>query len=317
MNKIDDEAFRWVVRQETGPLSTEEQGKLDAWLAQSRRHHGAYIRAHAVILYCKRVGSLGRGVPLSSLQRDLANPGRRRLLTAAASVTTVAGVGLWLGRGWIEELESSARYVTRVGEMRSVVLADASELLLNTATEVLVRYGHGAREVRLLHGEALFTVAQALRPFTVHVGDWVLLTANATFAVRDDATGIDLKVKGGDVEAQPRSGNATSQRLTGNQEASLREQGVAEVRTVRQAELDRRLAWRKGLVIFDGESVREAVAQMNRYTTRKIELEGLPIFEQPVVGVFHSTDTAPFVAMLERQLGVHAVERGNEIVLRY
>ena len=48
MSNIDHQALEWLARQARGPLAAADQAALDAWLAASPRHQGAWLRAHAL-----------------------------------------------------------------------------------------------------------------------------------------------------------------------------------------------------------------------------------------------------------------------------
>jgi transmembrane sensor len=314
-NETDLEAFRWVVQIEQGPLSAEQQREFDTWLASSPQHQGAFIRAQAASLHFDRVGALagGRGVSSPPPQP---NGTRRRLIAATLSATSFMGVGAWLGRQWIEDAWRGERYVTNVGQVRRVALADGSELLLNTATEIFVRYGRNRREIRLARGEALFSVARDIRPFALLVGEWMLRAARAAFTVRQGVV-MNITVTEGNVDVLSANSRIIQepQRLIANQEAIVGAGGVAELQRVSDAELGRRLAWRAGMVVFDGQPLHEAVAEMNRYSARRIVCDDPVISERHIVGAFGMTDTETFVSMLETQFGLEAVSDGNVVRL--
>ena len=51
-NAIYKEAAEWTAK--GGELSAEELAILEAWLAEDRRHLGAYLRARAVLLLVEK-----------------------------------------------------------------------------------------------------------------------------------------------------------------------------------------------------------------------------------------------------------------------
>jgi transmembrane sensor len=312
-NETDLEALRWVVLSEEGRLPPERQRELETWLALTPKHRGAFIRARAASLQLDRLGALAAGRGVLSPQP---NGARRKLLAAALSATSLVGVGAWLGRQWIEDTWLSERYVSRVGQVLPVALSDGSKLLLNTATEVFVRYGRNRREIHLARGEALISVALAVQPFTVHVGEWIVRAVSAVFAVRQ-ATVINIAVTEGNVEVLSADSDAIreTQRLTANQEVLVGASGVWQVQQVAGAELGRRLAWRTGMVVFDGQPLHAVVAEMNRYGARQIVCDDPVLCERRIVGVFGTTDTDTFVSMLETQFGVEAVSKGTTVHL--
>ena len=57
---IDAQAAEWAARVDNGPLSAEEQGVLELWLAGDTRRLGAYAKARAVFAHVQRARALGR-----------------------------------------------------------------------------------------------------------------------------------------------------------------------------------------------------------------------------------------------------------------
>ena len=199
-NEIDLEAYHWVLQQERGPLSAEQQRLFDMWRAKDSRHEGAFHRAQAGILHLNRLAALAGGRNI--FEAAPVNGARRKAIAAALSAVSLVGVGAWLGWGWLPG--TRMRYATDVGQMRKVVLTDESEIVLNTTTEVFVRYTSGRRDIRLV-GEALFTVAKEVaRPFEVRVGEWLVKAVGTVFAVRGgDVDVVHVTVTEGMVEMRP------------------------------------------------------------------------------------------------------------------
>jgi len=314
-SKIDREAFVWVARQELG-LTPKEQRKLDAWLARSPEHPRAFLHARAWTEHLERIAALHRASP----EQIVVSPptlNRRALLVTGVSAVATAGLAVLLAKEWLAPQVRMERHETRMGQVSKVALLDTSELLLNTATRVLVGYGPARREARFVRGEALFTVRSDPRPFIVHVGDWVLRTAGAAFDVRQNVQSFAVAVSEGSLEVLHAVARRAGQlQLAANQEATLGSGEAAQVHPVSGTEIERRLAWRTGMIIFNGQSARDAVAEMNRYSTRKIVLPDLPISRQPLLGSFRISDSDAFVSMLQVTLGLQAVASESEIVLQ-
>jgi transmembrane sensor len=93
-------------------------------------------------------------------EEERRRPVLRWMAGLAASVIVAAGLDWWL------TLSRPDQFQTKVGEQRSVLLADGSRVTLNTASRIEVRLQADQRVVQLLQGEALFEVAHdAQRPF--------------------------------------------------------------------------------------------------------------------------------------------------------
>lgn len=310
-NQIDLEAFRWVVLIEEGPLSAEQQREFEAWRARSPNHEGAYIRAQAINIRYDRLAALagGRGVVDPPAHPDMA---RRRALAATAAAMGLMGVGAWLGKRWIGDAEYAERYVSNVGQLRKIALADGSALLLNTVSEVFVR---SRREIRFVRGETLLSIAFNTRPFIVRVGEWIILATQAAFAVRQSAA-IGIMVTEGSAHVLSTDSRIKPMPLFANQETTLRAGSVPEVLHVSDAEIGRRLAWRAGMVIFDGQPLHEVLVEMNRYSKRPIVCDDPALSERHIIGVFRVTDIERFISMLQTQYSVQAISDGTTVRLR-
>jgi transmembrane sensor len=325
LNEIDLEALRWLALMERGALSPEEQRRFSAWVAADIRHQGAIIRAQAASLRLDRLAAFagGRSVvePFRHEQSFLQkNTTRRRMIAAAVSAAGLMGIGAWLGRGRIEEMRGGGtRYASSVGELKNVVLADGSVMTMNTQTELRVRYTLERRDIRLIRGEAMFAVMHdAKRPFTVRVGEWSAVAVGTAFAVRQlDEPTTDVTVTEGIVQLLPVDRNVSEARhLTANQKALIGPGGKIEVGQVSDSEIGQRLAWRTRLVVFTGEPLRQALAEMNRYSHLRVVVDDPELAERRIAGVFSTTDTQTFVSAMTTTLGVEAVRSGNAVLLR-
>ena len=316
VNEIDLEACRWVVVLERGPLSTAQQLEFDRWLASDIRHQGAFWRAQAA---CRSFDQLGAVAGTRTFSLAATPVTRRRVIAAALSAASLAGVGAWLGTDWFAN--SPMRYTTAIGEERRVVLPDRSEMVLNTATDLFVRYSRSHRDVQLTRGEVLFTIAQDLaRPFVVRTAQWLVRAIEPSdFAVRaGDVDSIRVTVTDGNVEMlSVASGEAQEpQRLPAQHEATVGRSGIVQLRPVSSQEIQRQLAWRKGMIVFDGEPLHEAIVEMNRYRVLPLLIEDPALAEQRIVGAFPMHDPDAFLSALQASLGVRPLSTSRGVLLR-
>lgn len=318
-NKTEIEAFRWALLVEKGTPSAELQNELDSWLTASTLHQGAYARARAMLLHLDRLGALAGASylpepPVSSRVT------RRMVLAASLSAIGLIGASGWLASDWISKASGDARYMTDIGELRTVRLPDGTVMTLNTATEACVKYRRAQREVRLTRGEVLFEVAHESRPFLVRVGELTVRAVGTAFAVRREILRGEstVTVTEGTVQILPLA-RATkpsiAQLLAADQEALLTEDSIVAVQVVPPAEVARRLAWRRGMLIFNGQSLQAAISELNRYTHHEVVVTDDRLAVRPVLGVFRTTDTQTFLASVEFTLGARAVNTANGKVL--
>ena len=299
---IDDAAAAWVAREDRGQLSNEDQAALDVWLHADPRHAGALLRARAIGLSSQAASALGRDFDPRRFTSSTRRPpvqkslSRRQLMAwsggAAACGATVAAVGF--------TLTAPTAYATERGQMRLVPLPDGSTVLLNTASRATVSYSKTRRLVRLLEGEADFTVlSDQGRPFIVEVGDRQIETAEGGgFRVRKlGREPIDLLVHQGVVQI----GNDQIGRrdvLRSDTQITL-ESGRdgrrdSLPRHVSPTVINRELAWREGKISFEGESLEQAASAFQRYSNVRILIADPTLAREPVSGLFSANDPVGF-----------------------
>jgi transmembrane sensor len=352
METISELAARWAVRADAGALGPDEQRELETWLAADSRHRGAYVRARAQWVDLDRLAALQGSASGATESSRVAQPvaeepapepaaaragvgarpearraplPRRQLLVAGIAAMGVLGGGL----SWLILREAQERYTSGIGEVRRIALEDGSTLLLNTASEVTVRLTTQQRDIRLVRGEALFEVAHdKSRPFIVHANDTAVRAVGTAFAVRLDAAQVDVTVTEGVVEVGdsktlsglgPTTAPASRpdvKRVAAHEHAVIARSRAPDVEPIAPAKADRQLAWREGMVSFDGESLQTAVAEINRHNRRQIVIDDPTLAAMPIVGVFRAIDLEGFSAAAAAALKARAIPDGDVIRLQ-
>jgi transmembrane sensor len=286
MSAIDNQALAWLRIQSERQLDADERAHLDAWLAEDTRHKGAYIRATVIdnaIAQAVSQQSLYPGEDRYALRPDASEAKgthRRALLKYGA---WAAGVGLF-GVGVSQNVtERPTTLSTSRGEFRRVALADTSVASINSSSRIEVRLTREKRQITLVKGEAWFEVAKdKSKPFVVEAGDVRVRAVGTAFGVRRFKDGAEVLVTEGTVEVW--TGEAKALLSAGQR--SFVPYKTAQINVARQPQdIQRKLAWREGKLIFTRQTLGEAVADFNRYSVKKIiisdpSLEGKRIFGQ-------------------------------------
>jgi transmembrane sensor len=333
---IEAAAAEWLVRIERDP-SAKAAAALQAWLAADARHHAAFLRLENVWRQADRLRKLrpldgtvdeklldsfaGSGFAASEpgLAAVSAAPcSRRRWVRAAALpaaiVLAIATVSIG---GWLLAARSQWEiYRTGFGGFQRIPLPDGSTALLNTDSELRVRFTGKVRQIVLDRGEAAFTVAKdARRPFDVLAADTTVRATGTMFTVRlREQAQVDVLVAEGHVAIDPASEAPDINVL---QSASLQLASVAvdeaasiQGRRLHLASIDalaltRRLAWTRGQLWFDRTTLADAVSEFNRYNRRQLVIADSAIAGIQIGGSFEVTDLNSFVAALQL-IGVRA-----------
>lgn len=296
---INEQAMAWIARLDREGPDARLRQELDAWLAGDNRRQGAFLRAEAAWNMLDRARVLE-----SSTEEAEPSPAvdRRRLLVGggglAASLVAGAG-GLLTWRAM-----HSVRIVTRKGEIRRVPLSDGSLAVVNTQTRVKVDLQPKLRAVALDKGEAWFEVAKdKTRPFVVAAGDVRVRAVGTAFSVRRTDAGAVVQVTEGVVEAWCVGDEAHAVRISHGDQAIVALAAPPAVAPEGAEEIDRKLAWRTGLIILSGETLADAAAEFNRYNDRQIVIDDPELAAQTYVGRFHTNDPEAFVKAVTLTLG--------------
>ena len=184
-------------------------------------------------------------------------------------------------------------------------------------------YGDGSRSIRLLRGEALFSVMPSPnRPFEVYAGDSVVRAVGAAFAVHLKGNKVDVTVTKGAVNvaeaasAQTEATRAPTEpvpatrslaRVKASETTRLGgESDHIEVHHLAAPDLQRRMAWQEGYLSFSGEPLSEMTEQVNRYSTVQLEVEDPEVASIAVGGRFRIGDLDGVLDVLHTNFGIQA-----------
>ncbi len=320
-SEIDEAAARWAARLDRAPLSHDEDAALEAWLSADIRRRGAFAKAHAVMAHTDRARALGSG----SVDVPSAPPHRRRALLLGASALAAGLAGVFVASEIV--LRQTAELKTAKGEVRHVPLSDGSSVTLNTDTVLRVNFSPATRDVELVAGEALFNVAKdKQRPFIVTAGDTRVRAVGTSFTVRcQKDLSVRVVVSEGVVEVskpgQPRpvrvAANVVAVTAASAGVAVPLAASVAPVRTqtLGPNEVVRGLAWREGMLSFDGETLAEAAAEFDRYSTTRIVIDDPELGHETVTGLFSASDPQGFAKAVAISFNGQVKVKGDQVHL--
>jgi transmembrane sensor len=283
-DEVESQAAAWAVLSAERALEPEEQKRLDSWLAESSRHLGAFVRAQAIWMDVDRVAALSEGARVEPV--DLPRPRRWWAYAAAASVVAVALSGTYAYQNL------AGRVATERSEIRQLALEDGSKVTLDGDTILQVRYSAGERRIVLRRGEASFDVAHnAQRPFLVTADDVTVKAVGTRFAVSRTEDDVEVTVEEGLVAVADAKAPA---RLIRRNEEYVAVAGGGHKSALEPEEVERRLAWRRGLLIFDGESLGRAAERVNRYSKLPVIIDDPTLARAEFIGVFRIGDARAF-----------------------
>jgi transmembrane sensor len=279
------------------------------------RHRAAYIR---LSMAWRKADSLARsnelrGLSVSSVTANRSWRAWQRPLGLAAAMIIVIGAV-----GWALATRSTWRvYSTGVGGFERAVLADGSNVELNTDTAIRVRMSSSVRQVVLARGQANFKVAHDIqRPFDVMARTTTIRAVGTEFSVTLRAQEqVEVLVREGRVSIASKDFESTPTLSAGEAAIVKPSRSALESVAVTPADMSRRLSWIEGRLVFDGETLAQAVAEFNRYNRQQITIADPAIANLRVGGSFEVTDPQSFLNALEHSFGVHASSSTPDVVI--
>lgn len=310
---IEERTAAWLARQDGDAWNALAQQQLDAWLAADLHHRVAYLRLRAAWRQADLLA--GQHIARRAPPRT---PGRFSSWRAAAALLLACGLAAVMAPHL--DWRQGERHATRIGENRTIALADGSRLTLNTATRLRTATGSGvgaARKVWLDSGEAWFDIAHDPdHPFVVEAGASRITVLGTRFSVRRDGPDTLVLVEQGRVRVSRAGHDAATLELTRNQEARTQSGRLVRLDHTR-AELAQRLAWREGRIVFDQATLAEAATEFNRYNERKLVVDDPQAAAVRIGGSFAPSNVDGFVHLLEQGFGLKARRGSREIVLSH
>ncbi len=327
-------ANRWVVRLHEG-LSAADEAALDAWLASDSEN---------VAIFLESAKSWDESAVLSRLA-DLFphKPPKPRLQPRWALLASAAALILALGfvvldripvvaiEGSASTSQATQALSTAIGEQKTLALADGSVVVLNTNSEVAVAFSPDARVLHLLRGEVHVSVVDDVsRPFSVVAGDRIVQAIGTAFSVEITSDQrIDLVVTEGTVVVgvhTPGSSADLAPPVLAPTERNTVEAGEELVMgdanevivPVSEDEIEVKLSWRYGSLMFSSEPLENALAEMERYTTVKFAFVDEELKTRAVSGRFRAGDVEALLVALRVNFNItHEATDDGRILLSH
>jgi transmembrane sensor len=264
-----EEAIGWHIRLGDGDVGEADWEAFTRWLEADPGNRLAY----------DRVENLDLELENPALADDVENE-EARLVSfrrIAARPTWIAGAALLAASLIVffmvhTEPAAPISYATRAGEMKPVMLADGTEIELNTATKILVDITGDYRRVTLAEGEAYFDVAKdARRPFSVRAGNRIVRDIGTKFDVLRTKSSIAVTVAEGRVSVAPRGAKTGAISLVPGDRLLYSE--TADTTRVEHVDPAEALAWRQGYLIYHDAPLSKVVSDLNRYFPQPITLD--------------------------------------------
>ena len=318
------------------------------WLDADRAHRCAFEAVESAYQHITAVpelsthgsgsmpydGSVSVAAWLRRSPRRTAFWARRLSLAAGVLLALIAAAGWLYPRSPFLWRSSSGEFTTRTGEHLALTLADGSHVDLGARSRLDVSFSPQSRDVRLLGGEAYFSVHKdAARPFRVHVRAAIVTAVGTAFNVRATDDHVTVAVSEGvvsvaDAAEAPRSARSTASaaqepamqshslrlargdQLTFTERPPPRESAAAVLTQVDPAQSAR---WRAGWLVYRDEPLRYVIADVERYTEREIAVAGSVPADLRFTGAVSKDSVAEWVEALPDVFPVRVQRVGTRL----
>lgn len=322
-----DEASSWVARLSSDQVAESDLQEFSLWLAENNDHKSAYDEITELWLDFGAVKHLPIDIATTHENSDenVAPTVGDTLVSTTDKVTGILGKTTRALRSWPSGIAIAAsvffaiavipglfiqpeplRYITAVGESKSVNLADGSVITLNTNTRLEVLFDEKQRRITLDHGEAFFEVAKDPdRPFIVNNCSSEVRAIGTAFNVHCSLGSSSVAVTEGIVKVTdsiPDRSRETSQMLSMGEGTVLSDS--TGLTSPNKLNIDRIATWRHGELIFNNTLISDVLDEINRYSNMPIGLGSPELRNLRVTGRFGIEDRALLLKALKQSLSL-------------
>ncbi|WP_339432048.1 MULTISPECIES: FecR family protein [unclassified Pseudomonas] len=299
-------AFAWLSLLHDRP-SAGDQLTFSQWLRADPAHAEAYAQAQVVWELSEgpaRTLADEQALALQGYLNAMDRPRRSLLLRGGGALAMAAclllmvslGTG-WQPQRWFDDL--GADYVSAPGEIRTVTLADQSQVTLDADSAIAVDFSHGERHVQLRRGAGFFSVTHTGEPFVVEARKGEARVLGTQFEVRLQPNGAQVTVLSGRVGVTA-DRDGEQQILTAGQQVAYGEGAAQKLHAV---DSEAQLAWRQGWLTYYKSTLGDVVADLRRYYPGRIVLLNDELAARKVSGSFPSRDAQAVLSSLQSVLG--------------
>lgn len=322
---VYEELIAWSVKLNSGMASAEDIECFKNWRAQDPTHEAAWQKLYKVEQGFGVLPDESKHLAVETLKladEHASHSATRRhtfkLLSLAATTTIAATLLANQYAPWQQE----AHYVTSIGKTEKFLLADGTQLMLNTNSKVDVKFSLLKREIMLHSGEVYIETSKdsdsivGRRSFWVKTEQAELEAIGTRFSVNQQASSTKLHVAQGIVAMHV--GKYAPMRAYASETYTMHDAVSAPVKNTAHNHLSMDpIGWIGGVLVAKQMRLDEFVAELSRYQELPLICEA-DAGDLTVSGVFQLNESDPVEHALKaiaRTLPVRITKQLNAIVI--
>lgn len=345
--QVQEQACLWISRIDRGLNLSERQG-LVAWCNQDNNHHKTLLAMASQWDDLSVLSELRGLFPLEKPPKKSNFKLQAFAMAASVMFCAVLGSQVFYQSALVSFLpflngpqNLTQVFETQIGQQAHFVMPDGSNIQLNTNTLINIDFNNEQRKLTLVRGEAHFDVAKDKdRPFTVVAGEKSFTALGTIFNVqKKNDNAMELVVTEGKVLIAkaletteklkasftrynnnehsvllPKSVISSDVIVTVGEKAVIANNQTYPVEKVSYEQMEQELAWQQGMLIFDGEPLEKALAEVSRYTDSTFLIEDSNLANLKVAGYFKAGDIEGLLASLSSNFNINYQKSANNHV---
>jgi len=333
---INRQASEWFTLMQSETISDQNRKQFQEWLAVSGEHFDAYQQLELIWSDLSVLGATADGDAIrhsisersqfggikglfEPLQNFLGGVSLALRMQFSVALLTLALVGVVLLQPQSIQVES---YATATGEIKTITLADGSEITLGAESIMKTWHTDTERHVTLERGQAFFVVTKdPQRPFWVDADDTQVKVVGTQFDVRRSQGRVRVAVLEGVVKVTDRTPVKNEMTLppapvvltAGQQVIKSHPDTFEAVATITAQELG---SWRDGRLFYRNANLQDVIDDANRYFDGNITLATEDLALLKVTAALRTEKIAFLPQLLSESLPIIVHKTvGNHIVL--
>ncbi|MBX8487043.1 FecR domain-containing protein [Pseudomonas cichorii] len=290
------QAVSWMIEMQEGGLDSRRQHAWQQWLNGNSEHQRAWAHIQRVN---QRLSGLSSPLAHAALNAP-SSSGRRQAL----KLLLLLGAGSAAGWGLRDQIALQpllADLHSGVGEQRNEILSDGTQVQLNTASALDVRFEAQQRFIKLLQGEILMTAAADSRPLNLLTAEGIVQasTTASRFNLRQLEGRTQLAVLAGSLEVSPSGHVGPALRVQAKQQVTFSRDAWDPIRPTDASTG----AWAEGMLVASHMKLTDFLAELGRYRRGRLSCDA-KVANLLISGSYPLADSERILDMLEVALPV-------------
>jgi len=293
-------AATWFTLSMDTAFSPQDAERLQQWRLANPEHERAWQHINQMRTSLHHLNGHAAYQTLSTLH----SPARRSTLKTLAWLGMATGSGLLASKSetWQRQV---ADYSTGTGELKTLALADGTQIVLNTNSAIDVNLTDMARSVTLRYGEIMVTTGHLpgeRRRFQLATDHGHIEPIGTQFNVRALENSTEVAVLQGAVKIMPHHSPAVTLQAGMHTTFSRHHTDPAMPTSANTG------AWRKGLLLANNMRLSDLAQELARYRPGLIRCDRT-VADYRISGVFPLSNTTQALDAVPNSLPVNIVYR--------